>query len=255
MSSSGSIWYFALDDERVGPRTLEEMRELAAAGVIGPATLVWTQGMAEWTTASAFPILTQPAAEPEPPVEPPTLPQAAPAQRPREQSAPPALYAWSRWLARSLDISLALLALLAATGTDMSRLDPQQLSPFMNVAAVALWVPIDALLLSLLGTTPGKALFGIRVSTGDGARPSFGTAFARALRVSVQGMALGIPLVILAAEALSYARLTRTGVTPWDEALALRVEHTRLGPVRSLLVILLLVGMIAALVVAAGGMG
>ena len=112
---------------------------------------------------------------------------------------------------------------------------------------MGLWVPVEALLLAVVGTTPGKALFSIRVATLDGIRPSFPTALSRAARVWVQGTGLGLPLVTLITEAVSYTRLTRTGSTPWDDALALRVEHGRIGPVRGAIMTGLIVLVAASL--------
>src|SRR5688500_6430462 len=101
MSSSASTWYLALDDERIGPRTLEEMRELMTEGVIGHATLVWTQGMAEWAPAESFPVLLQPAEPPAASVEePPALTHPSTPAAAERAAVPPAAYASSRWLAR-----------------------------------------------------------------------------------------------------------------------------------------------------------
>jgi hypothetical protein len=47
-------WYYALGTEREGPVTEEEFRRLAQQNVIQPATLVWSEGMAEWKPYSAL---------------------------------------------------------------------------------------------------------------------------------------------------------------------------------------------------------
>jgi hypothetical protein len=252
MSTSGSIWYFALEDERVGPRTLEEMRELVGEGVILPETLVWTQGMAEWVPAASFPVLTSPAEAPG--EEPPALPAGTP---PAEEPpvVPPAAHAWSRWLARLLDLNLFFPVVLAANGVDLTNLRMTQvgeLSPFLVPGTVLLWVPIEAVLLALLGTTAGKALFAIRVTSASGGRPPLGAALLRSIRVAVQGMGLGISFVMIATWALGYFRLTRSGAAAWDEGAGLRVRHSALGPVRTVLLSVLVMMTLLSLLVRGG---
>ncbi|MEZ4650821.1 MAG: GYF domain-containing protein [Candidatus Eisenbacteria bacterium] len=44
-------WWYAEGNEQKGPVNLEEIKELAATGVVGADTLVWHSGMAGWTPA------------------------------------------------------------------------------------------------------------------------------------------------------------------------------------------------------------
>jgi len=41
-------WYYAHQEQRIGPVAEEELRELARKGTITPSSLVWRDGMAEW---------------------------------------------------------------------------------------------------------------------------------------------------------------------------------------------------------------
>ena len=41
-------WYYANNNENLGPVSEEEMQELIQSGVIQPNTLVWTEGMKDW---------------------------------------------------------------------------------------------------------------------------------------------------------------------------------------------------------------
>jgi uncharacterized RDD family membrane protein YckC len=228
MSSTGSTWYFAADGERVGPRSLDEMRALLADGTVTPETLVWTSGMSAWTQAGELPLLLEaPATEPEP-----FTPAVEATPRVVALAAPSAAYAWRRFFARSLDMGLPFVLVFALAGVNETDLMQGNVSPLLNVVGVGLWVPIEALLIALSGTTPGKALLGIRIANAEGGRPSPAVALSRSMRVWVQGLGLGLPLIILVTEALSYSRLTRTGATPWDDSLALHVEYQRLGPIR-----------------------
>lgn len=65
-SVSRPDWYYALDGEQKGPVSAEDFERLVEAGVVTPATRVWSEGMADWQTlAEVRP--TKPAAAPLPP--------------------------------------------------------------------------------------------------------------------------------------------------------------------------------------------
>jgi hypothetical protein len=46
-------WYYTLDGQRRGPVSTEELKDLAASGVLNPTELVWKEGMADWSEAGA----------------------------------------------------------------------------------------------------------------------------------------------------------------------------------------------------------
>ncbi|MDJ0866589.1 MAG: SPFH domain-containing protein [Myxococcota bacterium] len=50
-------WHVAQNGQSTGPFTAEQLAQAAAAGNLGPQTLVWTAGMAQWTPASQVPQL------------------------------------------------------------------------------------------------------------------------------------------------------------------------------------------------------
>lgn len=90
--------------------------------------------------------------------------------------------------------------------------------------SMAVWIPIEAFLLSTWGTTPGKFVLDIRLR-GD---LSMGNALSRSGQVFLKGFAAGIPFVGLLAIWRSYRRLKNHGRTAWDESTGVAVEH---GPV------------------------
>lgn len=47
------LWYYAAANDRRGPHPEAEMKDLLARGEITAATLVWSEGMADWVPASA----------------------------------------------------------------------------------------------------------------------------------------------------------------------------------------------------------
>jgi hypothetical protein len=42
------MWYYTLNNQQVGPVEEAEIRKLVSSGVITPATMLWTNGMANW---------------------------------------------------------------------------------------------------------------------------------------------------------------------------------------------------------------
>ena len=48
-------WFYTQGQQRLGPVSREQLRELASNGGIRPADLVWTVGMSQWAAASSVP--------------------------------------------------------------------------------------------------------------------------------------------------------------------------------------------------------
>jgi len=77
-------WYYRYNESRVGPVSTEEMRRRVAAGHCTGATLVWREGMPDWTPAADVPGLLAAASDDQ---ETPSAPiEAAP---PEVRAAPP----------------------------------------------------------------------------------------------------------------------------------------------------------------------
>ena len=145
---------------------------------------------------------------------------------------------WRRLFARTVDICTAgfvlFLLLIFAFGATM----PEQAAGFAKaienpiIASVVLyliWLPAEALLLSLFGTTPAKWLFGIRVAHPGGDLLNFSEALNRSFLVFIQGVGLGIPFVALFTQLFAYRRLTKTGTTLWDTSANAVVLHKKWG--------------------------
>ena len=150
---------------------------------------------------------------------------------------------WRRLFARMVDICTAGTVLFLLLIFAFSVTTPVQAAGFAKavenpiVAYIVLylvWLPAEALLLSLFGTTPAKLLFGITVKHPDGNLLSFSEALKRSFLVSVQGLGFGIPLVSLFTQFFAYRRLTKTGTTLWDSSAGAVVLHKKWGVVRAL---------------------
>jgi uncharacterized membrane protein len=97
------------------------------------------------------------------------------------------------------------------------------------------WCFVEAVLLSTWGSTPGKALLRISLSTSDGSTLGYITSLSRSLDVWIRGLAAGVPFVNLLTQLRAYNNLTKKGITSWDAARNLKVTHERIGPVRILI--------------------
>jgi hypothetical protein len=238
-----SDWYFVRDGARVGPQPRQDVQALLASGELPPSTLVWTTGMETWRPASETPELAEPADAPAYPTYAFPEPDARPAYWADPRVAAddePALmvgaratpYPWRRWTARLIDMfcfGFLLGAVLAVVAPDAVA----QANPIaMNVLVLALFVPVEALVLSGTGSTPGKRLLRIHVTHADGSRLAFGTAMERSVQVWLRGLGLGLPLVSAVTMVMSYLTLSGEGRTAWDHKLGLRVTHGEMSAPR-----------------------
>lgn len=150
---------------------------------------------------------------------------------------------WRRLFARTVDICTAGFVLFLLLIFVFSATMPEQAVGFAKavenpiVASVVLyliWLPAEAVLLSLFGTTPAKWLFGIKVAHPGGRFLSLSESLNRSFLVFVQGVGFGIPFVALFTQLFAYRRLTKTGTTLWDTSTSAMVLHKKWGVFRAL---------------------
>jgi len=144
-----------------------------------------------------------------------------------------------RWAARLFDglvLSLPLwfaLSALATIWTPSSAnlfggTDPGA-RVFQILVGAVIDIPVYALFVGVWGVTPGKLMFGVRVSWANGGSIGWSAALVRELRVWVFGLGLGIPLVSLLTLLNSRNELNNTGYTQWDREGGTVVTHRPKG--------------------------
>lgn len=109
-----------------------------------------------------------------------------------KEDAPPRLnLPWRRYWARCLDFSIynTLVAFLLR--------DFQNNLIYIPIGTLFAMLLIEPALLSMFGTTMGKAIFGIQVTDLEGGKLSYATALERTWTVLWEGEALRIPLLCL----------------------------------------------------------
>jgi hypothetical protein len=263
------LWYYAgPNNQPQGPVPREQLLGLVTSGAVGPATLVWRNGMAAWAAASSLPELS--AAFAGPPAMPPPMaaqtsyqqpvyqPQAAPraaysaASAAAASAAPPAgaapaaaassgadalttVHPWRRFFARMLDgVLFGVVATLALGQFGYGfeyQMSNQDLGRQTVIAIIntLLFTIYDASLIAATGTSPFRWLYGIHVLKQDGSRPDFMTALMRSLKRLVFGFGLGIPVVGLITTIIQYFMLKSNGISSWDRTSGTISQHYRIS--------------------------
>jgi hypothetical protein len=150
---------------------------------------------------------------------------------------------WQRLAARTFDYAIwgLVLALLLSEIRGLGLIPPEfalwighpLIAPMLITLA---WVPVEALLIASIGTTPGKWLFGVflQFSISDAyarrdPRAQLQRALRRAFRVWWEGIGCGFPLLAPVLIAVAYEKLAQNQETDWDFAQDVLVTHGRPG--------------------------
>lgn len=161
---------------------------------------------------------------------------------------------WRRFFAKAVDFSIYsimilvtvfVLAIAAAfAGVEFGYEYPHWVEHVvLTPIAIVLCCLIDALFLGLVGTTPGRALFRIHVAPNGPGELTPGVAMRRNVRLAALGLGLGLPIVALVMQIVSYRALVDNGITPWDRRENLVVTYGETSEAR-------LAGQIAAVLLA-----
>lgn len=154
---------------------------------------------------------------------------------------------WHRLAARVFDYAIwglmlaLLLSQLRSAGFISSTAAYWLGHPLVAPIIITLsWVPIETLLIAAVGTTPGKWLFGIylqfSISDAYARRDTvaqLARGFRRAIRVWVEGVGCGFPLIAPVLIAVAHENLAENQETDWDFALDCLVTHGPAGVVNT----------------------
>ncbi len=127
-----------------------------------------------------------------------------------QESVPEEIHPWRRFFARTLDYTL-LTATVNFILIVLLRIRPLPdgfIDAVIVVLSGLLYIPVEALMLSRWGTTPGKYIFGIRVESIEGGNLKYSQAFLRAQSVYARGVWLWIPFLRIVGMLTQYCRLT-----------------------------------------------
>ncbi|MFC6349644.1 MULTISPECIES: RDD family protein [Stenotrophomonas] len=156
---------------------------------------------------------------------------------------------WRRFFGRTFDTMLFLSVGSGVLASLMVAYFPQAyeavfaerkgmvLGGVLSSLMLYAWIIVcGATLLGLTGTTPGKWLFGTRVTYRDGRPIGLWPALRREFSVLLVGQGLGLPLITLVANGFAYATLRSDGVSTWDAMDRWVVTHRPWGAMQAALV-------------------
>lgn len=218
------IWHYDSGKRPRGPYTESEITGRIADGEVTGQTLIWSEPMESWLPAANVEPFKSHFAEAVQEHIDTTLP-AGPGFVYVSQMQP-----WARFFARHLDyltfyfvaIVVSMLTFSSVHGI-LTMTVGQMIIAFILLTLI--WAFVEAALISVYGTTPGKYLLGIHVADSEGHRPGIAQSLRRSLGAWAMGVGMALPIVGLVAQFLGHRALKRHGVAPWDRLSRTEVEH------------------------------
>ncbi|KRE44297.1 RDD family protein [Paenibacillus sp. Soil724D2] len=207
-------WFYKHEKDKYGPFTAEEIRDLISAGQIKRGTLLRKHKFGEWLAAEIY---TQFDWNEE------------------KTHVRPWLRLWARYLDTLLCVCLIQVLDSLSMPFVTQVMDWIMYGPLLVpgteeyvMAMIILlgWIPLESLLLSKVGTTPGKFIFGVKVRNPDGSKLSLRQACKRSFLVWWRGEAAGVPIIYLITYACGYQTLKKKlRQTTWDREMKVVVSH------------------------------
>jgi uncharacterized RDD family membrane protein YckC len=280
-------WYVRTANREFGPLSEQALRAIAATGQIDVKTLVRRSVTEEWVSVATVPGILPPASRvvvppaPRPALRPESVPRTeaplallpdpprAVAAALRPPSAPPApgltleglpipveidtATPWRRFWARWLDVILGACLVGFMLGTVRpSFYQPggfgaahSQLFGWLVMPIVML---LDAVIYALFGNTAGKAIAGIAVRDDrDGERLPFFVYLKRNFEVYFLGLGTAFPIASLFTLYISFRKADRDEPLSWDLSADSRVIARSVNPVRTWVVAVVYIALVAGL--------
>lgn len=136
---------------------------------------------------------------------------------------------WLRLFAKTIDLFIFSFCVGFVAETNNYQLNYSAAS----YVCLFIWPLIEAAFISSIGTTPGKWLMEISVvNEADGNDLSYIAALERGYLVLLQGMWLGLPILWIIACIISYSKLKRNHVTPWDTYVGAKIIYREINPLK-----------------------
>lgn len=137
---------------------------------------------------------------------------------------------WRRYFARVLDMSMytILWSAFIAFAFHVNLATRSNIGNFLDFfVAIAMMLFLEPLCLHLFGTTPGKAIFGLRIETHDGRLLSYSEGLERTWSVIGVGMGYNIPIYTLVRLWKSYSLCIENEAQPWDVSISYTIKDTK----------------------------
>lgn len=131
---------------------------------------------------------------------------------------------WQRLWSKTLDLNLYMIP-LTLIATLLGFFDGSEHPLYSGMILLPFAIAIDAIIISTIGNSIGRAIIGIRVEKNDGEKLTVAEALRRGLRVYFFGMGMGLPLVSFFTYLHNLKRLNKNRPTSWDEAIDTSVSR------------------------------
>ena len=132
-----------------------------------------------------------------------------------DSNKPKGGYPWRRFFARGIDHSLYSL-LWYIPAFFILHWDISEWTLRNAVISFALMILVEPLIISAFATTPGKAIFGIRIKNVHGQNITLAQSYSRVWGVFGQGYGYGIPIYSLVRQYKSYKECKENNTMDWD---------------------------------------
>jgi uncharacterized RDD family membrane protein YckC len=238
-------WYYAIDDDNKIAISEDDLRTLFKTGKLGMNTLVWTETKTSWKPANEyeeFKSIKNRGLE----TDEDNHIKAAFTQIDNEIKY---IRPWKRFIARMIDYVIYIFSLMLIH--DFVNIYIMhiklKLPALIFYASLWLWIFIEAILLSVFGTTPGKWLLNIFIKDVNNDRMRFDNALIRSLNVFIKGFGMGIPIINFFAIIISYNHLLRDGKSSWDIEDGNILIFKEVGLVRSAFIAIMVLVLISLL--------
>lgn len=215
-------WYYDEAGEQRGPVSENEIKALLTSRKVSSNTLVWRDGMTQWTPLGSIPSFE---------LSPYATPVSGGSPEIDWEGYEPSgiqIRPWIRYWARTMDF----LCFSMAVGALLGFVAPEWLETvndtLFGVILLFLYCFVEPIFFVIWGTTPFKALLRVRVRNNDGSRLGFRQALTRCFNVWARGNGLGLPLFGFIANLISFSRLRENGTTPWDASGHHTVSHQKI---------------------------
>jgi uncharacterized RDD family membrane protein YckC len=221
-------WWYSTGDTKTGPMTIDQLRQLSQDGRIHRTTLLWREGLTDWSPLTDIPELQSVLAG-----IPPDLPKADSRET---LLAMKKSGGWRRFFARIIDLwglSLPVTYIVAfvlakfslSFGLWIQRPGSEYLFGWFLLPLILL---IEAGVFAMFGNTFGKFLLGIRVMQPDGEPISPRQYLRRQLGLYWYGLGTGFPLVPLFTMSRQYWRMRKGHPARYDTGL-FEVKAAKMG--------------------------
>ena len=148
---------------------------------------------------------------------------------------------WVRYFARMIDyvfICFIIVFLLKISSPGLLAL--YESVKYISIPAL-IWIIIEAILISTVGTTLGKWILRVTVRTADGSKLNFKNSLLRSLMAFSCGYGLSLPYVNIITSIISFIYLKFNEKTLWDKKMNLQVTHEKIGAWRGSLAAIILI--------------